>query len=429
MEVFKSLLGLCVFAVLFSSCAPKTESSVDATVDAASCGGLIFQNRFIVEWEDGHTSIETAENVEKFKSEFVKANLENIKRFHFDQEVQFLKQTDLQAAQPGNVQVSTLADPPTYWGQEKVQTDVLWNQGIKGAGVTVGVVDAYVQLDHPQLKTRLAVNAGEIPGNGIDDDNNGIVDDYYAVDFRTGENAGSSVSQHGTHVAGIIAGDSAVSTAEPGSPAMKGMAPEAKIIPAPFILNSGSGSLSDAISALKYVASRGAQIINNSWGGAGCEGAKVLQGTFLELEKKGILLTVAAGNETADVDTTPSYPAAFNLSTQITVAASNYDDVMSYFSNSGNRLVHIAAPGEKIYSTIPVNRYSGTFSGTSMASPFVAGAAALLKSARPQATALQIKQALLTSTEYRPSFPFRVSSRGRMNVAKALQQLKVILGE
>ncbi len=430
MEVIKFLLAVG-FASTLMACAQKTEQSVDAAVTQASCGGMIYQNRFIVEWEDGHTSIENAESYEKFKSEFVKSNLKEIKKFYKDQEVQMLPLQDSSVTVDEKIMptstVSQNATATTYWGQQKVQADQLWNLGIKGKGVTVAVVDSYVQADHPQLFTRLSINTAEIPNNGIDDDGNGYVDDYYSVDFRDEPTTGKE-SVHGTHVAGIILADSAVPSADSSSPAMKGMAPEANLIPAPFINSSGSGSLSNAILALNYAAKRGAQIINNSWGGAGCEGGKALQSTFVDLDKQGILLTVAAGNSSHDIGDSPEYPAAFNLANQITVASSGASDFMSYFSNSSNKLVHIAAPGENIYSTVPFNKYADTLSGTSMASPFVAGAAALLKSAYPKATSVQIKDALLTTAEYSQNNQFRVTSRGRMNVYKAYLKLQSVMG-
>jgi subtilisin family serine protease len=128
---------------------------------------------------------------------------------------------------------------------------------------------------------------------------------------------------------------------------------------------------------------------------------------------------VAAGNDGVDLGTTPSYPAAFTIPLQITVGASKYSDIMSSFSNTSWSLVHLFAPGEDIYSTIP-GGYAN-MSGTSMATPFLTGAAALLMSAKPTATPLQVKQALLNSVD--PG-PFRASSGGRLNVQRALDEIR-----
>jgi subtilisin family serine protease len=132
------------------------------------------------------------------------------------------------------------------------------------------------------------------------------------------------------------------------------------------------------------------KIINASWGGAPC--MESLKNAFTEMSNKGILVIVASGNDGVDLDYNPDYPAAFNMPNQITVAAATSTDTMIYWSNSGFNLVHLAAPGVDILSTITKNRI-GFMSGTSMAAPFVTGAAALLWSDRPQAKLWDIKTA------------------------------------
>ena len=198
---------------------------------------------------------------------------------------------------------------------------------------------------------------------------------------------------------------------------MKGIAPAAKIIPAPFITNDGSGSLSDAIKAMNFVTEKGAKVINASWGGSVC--VTSLQDAFKAISDKGVLIVVAAGNDGSDLDSNPSYPAAFNIDGQITVGASNENDYMAYFSNSSFNLVHLAAPGDFIFSTTPSEKYD-YLRGTSMAAPFVSGAAAVLWGAFPKATAAQIKEALISSVDVTPNHEFRVKSKGRMNLSKAM---------
>ena len=148
-----------------------------------------------------------------------------------------------------------------------------------------------------------------------------------------------------------------------------------------------------------------------------------LRNAFIDLNNKGILVVVAAGNDGTDIDYSPDYPAAFNMPNQLTVAASTAADYMASWSNSGFSLVHLAAPGADILSTLPGNRL-GYMSGTSMAAPFVTGAAALLWSDRPQATALQIKSALMQSVDVTATHEFKVQTMGRMNVKKALDTLR-----
>jgi subtilisin family serine protease len=218
-------------------------------------------------------------------------------------------------------------------------------------------------------------------------------------------------------VSGIIAAD-------PRYGSVQGVAPSALLIPAQFIANDGGGSLGDAVLALQYAAKRGAKIINASWGGAPCVAS--LRDAFLALESQGILVVVAAGNDGRDIDYYPEFPASFNLSNQVTIAASSRADYMTSWSNSGFQYVHLAAPGEGILSTVP-NNGTAYMDGTSMAAPFVSGAAALIWADRPQATAVQVKQALLQSVDVTPNHEFRVLTRGRLNVQKALSALRQLV--
>jgi len=151
-----------------------------------------------------------------------------------------------------------------------------------------------------------------------------------------------------------------------------------------------------------------------------------LRNAFIELNNKGVLVVVASGNDGTDIDYAPDYPAAFNMPNQLTVAASTASDYMASWSNSGFNLVHLAAPGSEILSTLPKNRI-GYMNGTSMAAPFVAGAAALLWSDRPQATVGQVRSALLRSVDVTPNHEYKVQTLGRMNVKKALDELRKLV--
>lgn len=407
MDVQKILLAVACIFVLSACGNQKTSNSVfsdNETLDSRTCAGKALKNKFIVQWEDGRFTVESAANAEEFKKNFIEPRLADIRRVEFDREIQVQSTHEI---------TSSALDS---WGQDKTEAPNLWSLGIKGQGVKIAVVDAFVDPSHAQIGPRIAVNTGEIPNNGIDDDGNGIVDDYYGAKFVS-SGSSSRPSSHGTHVAGIIAAD-------PRYGSVEGMAPEAQLIPAQFISDDGGGSLGNAVLALQYAASRGAKIINASWGGAPCISS--LRNAFLELEQKGILVIVAAGNEGRDVDIYPEFPASFNLSNQITVAASSTTDFMTSWSNSGFKFVHLAAPGDKILSTVPGNT-TAYMDGTSMAAPFVSGAAALLWSAKPQATAAQIKTALLQSVDVRNGHEFKVSSRGRLNVRKAYEILNQIV--
>lgn len=404
MEVRKALFGVAVILSCAACSNTKTSDSVfndNESMNSKLCAGQKMSTQFIVQWEDGRFTVETAEDAETFKREFIEPRLSEIRKVEYDRVVTMFEPM-----------LSTAAGEAS-WGQTKIEAEALWNLGHYGEDVLIGVVDSQVDTSHPQLSSRIAYNQGEIPGNGIDDDRNGHVDDYAGQAFVTGDVPTSRVNPHGTHVAGIIA-------AEQNRGPMSGVAPRAKVIPSAFISSAGTGGLGDAIMAMQYVASRGARIINASWGGAPCVAS--LRNAFVEMERAGILVVVAAGNAGRDLDRYPEYPASFNLPNQITVAAMGAGDLMTSWSNSGFGFVSLAAPGSRILSTIPGNAYD-YFDGTSMAAPFVSGAAAVLWGAYPHATMSQVRQAILTSVDVSTATPYRVQTRGRLNLRKAYESL------
>jgi len=417
LKFIRSLL-LTTVAVLLSACgAVKTTDSVfPASVNV--CIESASENRFIVHWEDGSYSIEHGESSEKFRSEFVSENLEKIRHVDQDRRIKIYRDTASQL-EDGSVGAESL-----NWGPYQMDAQSLWNSNIKGDSVIVGVIDGMVDTTHPQIANNIALNAGEIPANNIDDDGNGFIDDYKGIQVNSEPNDPVS-NRHGTHVTGII-------VADPNAGPINGVAPKAKVLPAQFIANDGGGSIADAIIALNYVANRGAKVINMSWGLDPCMDIPNLRATLNDLNNRGILLVTASGNGDSsgvgiNMDVTPSFPSAYNFSNQINVAASTMSMSLIGFSNYGTKSVHVAAPGVGIYSTTPMNQIE-TMSGTSMAAPMVSGVAALLWSAIPSASAAQIKQAILTSVT-RPSTPLRVSTGGVVNAYDALIQLRAITGK
>ncbi|HPI40515.1 MAG TPA: S8 family peptidase [Pseudobdellovibrionaceae bacterium] len=403
-------LGSVLIPALFIiSCSKeKTVQTVfkESTPQSKSqCAGSALANQFIVNWEDGRYTVEKSVDKDHFIKDFLEPRLEDIKNVEFDRHFQF---------HPKNLIEKSTTPPPQDWGQATVGAQKVWNQGIRGQGIRIAVIDSYVDTSHPYLTNNIEINTLEIPDNGIDDDKNGVIDDVRGAQFiDLPDNPQQAHSEHGSHVSGIIAGTH-------DSRFNYGMAPEAKIIPVQFIDDTGAGSIGNAILAVQYATQRKAQIINASWGGAPC--VDTLKSALKAANDAGAIIVVAAGNESQDIDYYPVFPAAFNLSHQITVAASGMKDLMMAFSNSGFQLVQIASPGEAIFSSIP-----GGFaymSGTSMAAPIVSGAAALLWSAHPQATAVEIKSALLSGVDIYPGHEFQVQTRGRLNVSKSLDLLK-----
>jgi subtilisin family serine protease len=368
-----------------------------------ACSESALPKQFMIRWKSGVTTVVKAANRETFIREVLTPNENQIEFAEHDYVV---KRSDSTVVANGLPQTGIADD----WGQQRIQAAAAWSQGYEGEGVIVAVVDSGVDITHPQLRNQLFTNAGEIPANGIDDDGNGLIDDVHGYDFNENSAHVSDGSGHGTHVSGIILAEHAAGN-------IKGVAQKAKLLPLDFMDNSGAGNLSDAIQAMHYAADMGAKIINASWGGAPC--SKSLQTAISDLGARGVLFMVASGNSGANLDTNPEYPAAYGMSNQVTVGASSPSDYMEGFSNYSDALVHLMAPGSSILSTIPNSR-TEYLSGTSMATPFVSGAAAVLWGARPNATAAEIKAALLNSVD--PG-NYAVSSRGRLNLPKALANI------
>lgn len=386
-NAFQSLISAIALALFATGCQPSRsdyplETPNDPN-DQLGCSSATIKNRYIVQWKDGSYTIENAESEEHLKKYFIDPQLDKIQKVSRDFKIQVKPM----------VQESVSQLDSTTWGPTKIEAHNVWSQGFKGAGVLVGVVDGMVDKNHPQIKNNIS-----------------------SVQQFNQEFNNPSLNKHGTHVAGIIAAD-------PEFGPVEGVAPKAKIIGGQFIGNNGGGSLGDAIVAMNSVANRGAKIINMSWGGAGC--STNLQDALKSLNDRGILLVTAAGNDGINSDFSPSYPATYGFSRQINVAATDSTDWMASFSNRGVRSVQIAAPGVSIVSSIPSNQYQ-SMDGTSMAAPMVSGAAALLWNAVPNATVDQIKSALLKSVDLPAGSQFQVSTGGRLNVRKALEELRRI---
>ncbi len=288
-----------------------------------------------------------------------------------------------------------------------------WDITTGSSDVVVAVLDSGTSLTHPDLMANIWTNPGEIAGNGIDDDGNGYIDDIHGWDFARNDNnpspVGGACEGHGTHTAGTIG---AVGNNNTG---VSGVAWNVKIMP----LNTFEENLgifcttSDAalLEAIDYYTRMGVRISNNSYGGAG---ASIVMRNAIRRSKS--IFIAAAGNESSNNDTTPSYPANYPLDNIISVAATTQDDLLADPSHSAHS-VDVGAPGESIVSTLPGNTYD-ILSGTSMASPQVAGLAALLLSQDPDLTVRELRWRILNGVD-NTSIP--VASRGRVNAFNSLQ--------
>lgn len=286
-----------------------------------------------------------------------------------------------------------------------------WDIETGAAGVVVAVVDTGVDYSHADLAENIWTNPGEVPGNGVDDDHNGFVDDIHGWDFTKDTNDPYDENNHGTHVAGVIGARGN------NGKGLAGVSWEVSLMPVKFLDKDGVGLTSDAVDAVNYATANGADITCASWSGQGFSTS--LQNAFGAASTAGIVTIASAGNEGGDTDLQPSYPAGFDLAGIVSVGASDGADKLAGFSNYGATSVDLVAPGVGIYSTIPNEEY-GTFSGTSTAAPLVAGAVALLKASEPELTGGEIKSRLLTTSQAIPGLQDKTASGGRLDVAAAL---------
>lgn len=285
---------------------------------------------------------------------------------------------------------------------------------LSGSPPVVAVIDSGVDLNHHvfQETDAIWVNEREIPGNRIDDDGNGYVDDVNGWNFLTNSGLMYDDDGHGTHVAGIILSvDQDVTT-----PGITRQPSKVKIMPLKFLDGNGSGVTSDAIKAIHYAVNNGAVVLNNSWGGSVYSSA--LHDAIAYSYQRGTLFVAAAGNNGENNDHTPMYPAGYDVPNVISVAATQSNNHLTYFSNYGQS-VHLASPGHNIVSTYPGNRYKA-ISGTSMAAPFVAGTAAQMLVLKPEMMGYQLKSIILEQTHYYNQLNGLVQTSGKLDVAASL---------
>lgn len=296
-----------------------------------------------------------------------------------------------------------------------------WDLSTGSKDALVGVIDTGVDYSHPDIAPNYWTNPGESgldaegrdkSSNGVDDDANGYVDDFRGWDFVNNDNDPFDDHAHGTHCAGVIGarGDDGVGVV--------GVNWNVSIVGIKFLSGSGSGTLEDAVKAIEYGTTIGTTLTSNSWGGGGY--SPTMFDAIKSAHEKGILFVAAAGNDSNNNDSRPSYPATYDVGNVISVAASDNKDQMAYFSNSGVRTVHVAAPGVDVWSSVPNSGYQ-KMSGTSMATPHVAGLVALVKSAIPDATHEQVRARIINGVDRSDYWASRVSSGGRINAFNALE--------
>ncbi len=311
-----------------------------------------------------------------------------------------------------------------------------WDIFTGSSETVVAIIDTGIDYLHTDLRDNMWQNPGEIPGDGIDNDLNGYIDDVFGIAPINGPTATDPMdgAGHGTHVAGTVG-----ATGNNGI-GISGVNWDVQLMAVKILDDTGTGSLAASVAGITYVTMMREQfginvlVSNNSWGTApGVPGSPLERAAIEAHINSGILFVAAAGNDDNNNDILPSYPASFDLDGIVSVAATSHFDLLSSYSNFGQLSVDLAAPGgdgadnEVILSTWPpgVDPFAAynQIQGTSMASPHVAGVAALIRGLAPEFSVLQTKQLLLDSVDPLPWLDGVVLSGGRLNAANALESI------
>jgi subtilisin family serine protease len=460
----KKLYGLCgifLAGVMFVGCSKKEalELNDQDQLKSASITGAtqkvfeIVPNELIIKFKDNVTAEAQATALVKINGKIKEKIHTNAMKDKGDKQGVLLVNTPLQAydaiakakgltevlyAEPNFVYQHFSTSNDIYftngslWGmygpatspanQYGCQASAAWTNNHTGSGtVYIGIIDEGYMFTHEDIAANAGTNPGEIANNRKDDDGNGYVDDVNGWDFDGNNNTvfDGIGDDHGTHVAGTIGGVGG------NGKGVAGVCWSVKLLDAKFLGNRG-GTTANAIKAVDYftdLKKKGLNIVatNNSWGGGGF--SQALLDAIIRANNAGVLFVAAAGNSGTNNDVTASYPSNYESDNVIAVAAINKTGGLSSFSQYGATTVDLGAPGEAIYSSVPVksgkNIVSGyaSYSGTSMATPHVTGAVALYASTHPGATAAEIKAAILGSVVATPSLSGKCVTGGRLNVS------------
>ena len=289
-----------------------------------------------------------------------------------------------------------------------------WDIETGSENTLIAVIDTGIGYNTPDLKDNVWTNVAELNGKaGIDDDNNGIIDDIHGANFSdAAKPTGDPLDDHGhgSHCSGTIG-----ARGDDGQ-GLVGVNWKTKIMGVKFLTADGSGSLEGAVLAINYATKMGAKIMSNSWGGGGF--SQALLDAIKASNAAGALFVAAAGNESNNNDSNETYPASYDVPNVLSVAAIDNKGQLASFSNYGKTKVHVGAPGVNIVSVTTAGYES--WSGTSMATPHVSGIAGLLASHFPQMTGVEIKQRIISTAKPDKFLARKVSSNGVANAYTAL---------
>ena len=330
--------------------------------------------------------------------------------------------------------MKTPSDPKfsAQYHHDKIGSEKAWDISTGDKSVVVAIIDTGVNYQHPDIAPNYWTNPGESgldangnnkATNGVDDDANGYVDDYKGWDFVNNDNDPMDDHGHGTHCAGLIGakGNNGIGAT--------GVNWSVSLVGLKFINGqTGEGDTAGAIGAIEYATKMGFPVTSNSWGGpaeidttAEAPETDVLEDAIKANTAAGAIFVVASGNESSNNDNEAILPAGYDIDAILSVAATTIFDGLAFFSNYGLTTVDIAAPGSTVYSTVLGDRYE-YMSGTSMAAPVVAGAAALVKAVHPDWDGSQIKDQLMRTVDPLSSLKSKVKSGGRLNIGRALTE-------
>ena len=435
------------FPILFGLLIPLTNATAQVSGSQAVAGEYIVKMKL----KTGVTSSKTLSSGLKMfnkmgagievKQAFAGSSMVHIKSFsksnidllRSNPDVEYVEPNYILSVNPQDVKEMGVAPGPgdsysqSYSNVKVVESWAIAKPYNSGSKVIVAVIDTGLDITHHVFSDANAVwvNSVELAGlPGIDDDGNGYVDDIYGWNYVANSGYMHDDDNHGTHVAGIILGVGQDIFANPVRES------KIKIMPLKFLDSTGSGNTANAISAMYYAVNMGAKVINNSWGGSSY--SRSLHEAYTYAYDHGVVIASAAGNSGQNTDFYPMYPGSLDTPNNISVLATTDSDNRASFSNFGSG-VAVGAPGVAILSTVPGVGCSmpGCFqamSGTSMASPFVAGLAAVVFREAPQLSAYQVKSIILGSVDTFASLSGRVSTSGRVNVLKSIQSAKTQTG-
>jgi subtilisin family serine protease len=296
------------------------------------------------------------------------------------------------------------------WGLAKIQVDKIWNSQVGSEKIIVADIDTGVDYNHPDLINNIWRNPKP------------TMNDVVGYDFANNDPLPFDDFGHGTHTAGTIG-----ATGKNGI-GIVGVNHRVSIMILKFLGGpQGQGTTSDAVKSIDYAVKNGARVINASWGGyvkADEPENQALIESIERAEKANVLFVAAAGNDGRDIEVDLMLPGGIENPAVLTVASTNSRDVRSFFSNYSQKKVHVGAPGSDIFSTVPGNAYK-KYSGTSMATPHVAGLAALLLAERPELSAADVKEIIESTVDPIETLKGKIKTGGRINARAAMERARV----